>query len=492
MYVCVHLSQRDGELENGLLRGTPGTDPPAYIIALDGHMDAQRDAVADDGHVGTRSDDGTTGLPCRWIAAALSGQGPCSSDKGTVAGDAEASLWKKKWSGMRLVDTVVLDGSGDVENWVFTAKTGHIASKKRTQDRGKIAERFERFALANPRNTDGYVALASSCRGREPDDRVVLDKLAFQEAMAGSQVPPELLGATLQCYLRPQHGSNSFLRGDYRGRDHPCSLSKVVPLFRLPSSEAHAIGTESPRESPVLGEDPDIVRHRSEISRILSSLVAFLEERLPESKGHEIRTCDADFIVDDNGELWLTSLPRVSTAVTAHEDAAESIPPVPNSAPSSSPPGESAFLTKESQDSGDGGDTANPWSSHMPPLGIPSQQVAPLDGCGNPLGSARRLMPAFSDVQPTSSPMVVSPVHQSEGDKLLAEGALPAIPTMLGARSAAGDHNNNGVEQGQKRPIIERKNRIYVANVHAGALRGLCCWRQVSRRAAAYTMSSLV
>ena len=434
------------------------------------------------------SDDAVVELPSRWIAAALSGHECSRREHSSIAGGGDPSLQKEKWSGMRLVDTVVLDDSGDIEYWLFTAKTGDITSKKRARDRVKIAERFERFALANPRNTERYVALASNSRGREPHERVVLGKTALLKAMAGPQVPEELLGATLQCYLRPLNGSNSCLRGCYRGRNQPCAVLGVTPLYQLPTSEVSAERTASPRESPIPDDFPRAVKVRSEVERVLASLVAFLEPQLIESEQQQqqtIRGCDADFIIDDNGELWMTSLPRV-TMTAAAGMTSETIPPISYAeTSSSSSPVNDSPSGKRGEHDGDGGVVATALeSAHtMPPLGAPSaQQVAPVDGGGSPLGSERGSK--ISDVPPNESPVTVNSSGRLDQDKPFSGRALPAISTMLGARSDQGDHNELGSlggRQGETTPIIEKKGGVYVANLHASALRGLCCWRKVSQ-----------
>ncbi|CAN0503298.1 unnamed protein product, partial [Ectocarpus sp. 12 AP-2014] len=63
------------------------------------------------------------------------------------------------------------------------------------------------------------------------------------------------------------------------------------------------------------------VRLRSETEGALGSLVAFLTARLACEVGNEgqqqkVLRCTADFVVDDNGELWLTSLPSVTVPST--------------------------------------------------------------------------------------------------------------------------------------------------------------------------------
>lgn len=479
-------------------------------------MGFREDAVSLEATV-SRSDAGGTStglLPSRWVAAALSGQ---KSSSIRNANAEASSLWKKKWAGMRLVDTVKLDDSGEVESWVFTAKTGHVTSKKRAQGRAKIAQRFDSFALANPRNTERFVALLTPTRprvGEYPEERVVLDQQALREAilLAGSsqEMPQEVLGAALQCYLRPQNGSNSFLRACYhcQGEESPpsYSLHRVSPLYRVPDSVdrlAAAEGVAVPRsESVVEGDDPESVRLRSETEGALGSLVSFLTTRLACEVGNEgqqqkVLTCKADFVVDDNGELWLTSLPSVTVPSTP--GIGPSNPAILSSEPSTFPSSDDTSHSRDERqggiDDGKGGGVgvSSPSSVHMPPLlgntPVVPQIAAPLDGSGStPLGSARR--------QPTSATSngqsiaedasIRKQLANNEGSSMT--GELPAIPsTMLGPRSASGDHNSRskGEEgEGERAPIIEKKGGVYVANVHSGALRGLCCWREVSRGAA--------
>lgn len=447
-------------------------------------------------------------LPSRWMAAALSGHGSSASNKSSDVSDdtGASSLWKQKWAGMRLVDTVMLDDSGDVERWIFTAKTGHVTSKKRAQDRTKIAERFERFALANPRNKERFVALLiRACPpGRVcPEERIVLNEKALRKALlVGTQ---ELLGASLQCYLRPQNGSNSFLRGRYhRGEDDlPCfSLSKISPLYRLSDPAGifgSAGGTAMPSsEAPVLGDDAESARLRTETEGALTSLVAFLEPRLSkgdrEGEQQMIQKCEGDFVIDDNGELWLTSLPSVTVAPSP-KGGVETTGAPDLSADSSTcaAPGESC--PSRGQGGGDSdssggmdGQTVMGSPVHMPPLAGSTatlrRAVAPLDGSDNtPLGSARHQpTSARSNGEPRA---LLTALGDSAQQRLQGstEGELPTIPsTMLGARGTPGDHNSRlsgkHWQQGGT-PIIENKGGVYVANVHASVLRGLCCWREV-------------
>ncbi|CAM9090655.1 unnamed protein product [Hapterophycus canaliculatus] len=457
---------------------------------------------------GSRSDDDGTAtglLRSRCVAAALAGERSGAPHKASADSVTElSSSGTKRWAGMRLVDTVIFDSSGEVDIWVFTAKAGHVTSKKRAQAGAKIAERFERFALANPRNSEQYVALLA---GRDkPDERTVLHKIALREALSGGaskETPHELSGATLQCFLRPRNGSNSFLRGCYhhRGRDPPVySLARVSPLYRLPRcvgglAASREVQTPS-SEAPIIDNDPESKRLRSEAEAALASLVAFLQPRLV-SEGNEglapnIRTCEAEFIIDDNGELWLTSVPNV-TIPCAQVGLEEATPPIHSNAVSAQRTSEEERKGDDARRSSSLETTLSGSSMQMPPLLGPTttalQVAAPLDGSGStPIGSARQQpTSARSGTSASTSDTTTGDLPQQQQDKEDPRrgGELPAIPsTILGARSAPGDHNKKLAEkqgEGKEAPVIEKREGVYVANVHASKLRGLCCWREVSR-----------
>lgn len=421
-------------------------------------------------------------LDWRWIAAALSGQllSPANTDRSATGNDDEGALLsKKKWSGMRLVDTVVLDESGDVESWLFTAKTGEITTKKTIQDQAKIVERFKRFALANSKNTEEYVALVSngSHEHTQSAERTVMDKKSLEEAMTNLEtVSPELLGATLQCYLRPQHGSNSFLRVRYQAAEKSVLITKVSPLFQWVKTTTEVLPkkvTSSETGSQMFVDgDPDVNRLQHGIKTVLGSLVAFLEPRLRErgAAPTTIYGCAADFVVDDNGELWLISVPTITVTPGSIVD---------NNILASVASGTTRQHTSDDDDMGTK-ETTLTTIPDMPPLRAAVADVshsAPANGGGTPFTTSRE------GSLESSSALTLKPVDRDKpgnkyevDDKPLeaSQVALPKIPKMLGARGTPGEHNS-----GKATPIIQKTGGVYVANMHASALRGLCCWREV-------------
>lgn len=437
----------------------------------------------------------------RLIAASLSGCGFFMNNTDTHSLDLNkdgesSSLFKQKWSGMRLVDTVVLDDAGEVESWIFTAKTGEITAKKKFQDRAKVVERFTRFALANSSNTEGYVALVSSSsirRQAHPGERTVVDRIALEEAMIGSEaVPPGFVGRTLQCYLRPQHGANSFLRGRVRAGDKSFSLMSLSPLFqRAPTASGCLVESNTPAETDsrrVEERDLGADGLHDQIKSALTSLAAFLEPRLCEAGADPtaIWDCEADFIVDDNGELWLTSLPNVTVSPKAAARVVESDTLALGTQSSINSAFPDRIGQRESDE--DGADTVHrtlKTKQHMPPLTTAvadAADAAPTDGAATPLGTART-----GTSEPSTALAVQILATDGRGESSTANSkslkvsqvVLPEIPTMLGARSNRGEHNRSGDADERATPIIQKSGGVYLANVHASALRGLCCWREV-------------
>lgn len=406
-------------------------------------------------------------LPQGWVEAALSGRGLTRSKKcnSTTVKDREASLSRQQWSGMRLVDTVRLDSSeGAVESWVFTTKSGHIASKRRAQDRAKVVDRFERFALANPNNKEGYAALVEYSNGRTEGHRVAIDKADLRETMLGSRVPEQLRGATLQCYLRPFKGMNSFLRASYCWEGDTFSLVRVSPLYRSAQPEDLVEENDFNHvEIPITSDDPEDTKLLSGSRPVLESLVNFLQQQLPDPSSQIIFKCKVDLVVDDNGELWLVSIPNVTVTESNNPGIDHRHPPDVLSTATLCKI--KAVTTTADYSNDDGGTT--PVLAHIPPI----------EGDGNTLGSAR--LPPSPSRRNIRSFTTESIQHEKKADSSALERTLPDIAISLGARSAQGDHRDSKGKRGKSVLIFEFKGGVYVAKMHASALRGLCGWRKV-------------
>ncbi|CAM9580288.1 unnamed protein product, partial [Phaeothamnion confervicola] len=368
------------------------------------------------------------------------------------------------WTGACIVDSVFRSASGEVQFWLFTTKSGQISSK-RVAKAAKVADRFSRFALANPKNADGFVALRVPTRVDEPYEALKVDELeqALLEASATSPPP------TLQCFLRPRRGDNAFLRASYH-RDSGVSVCRVSPLYRerLSTGQSVADGSgldraadETQSEAPT-GDDDDSKRIAAEATAATLSLVQYLEASLDGEDGdaiiaasggggggggggsggtkRRIASCTAEFLVDDNAELWLMCVPRGRLLNAPSRTVGDG----DSSAAGVAAPAEAEGAGNEAPLNGGG-------RNEMPANG-PDAVMAP--DCGQsdwrrPTEATRPPEPAAA--APTGSPPAEAPPW------------LPNAPARGTATSVLV-------------PLFRRVKGKYVATVSAASLPGLAAW----------------
>jgi hypothetical protein len=206
------------------------------------------------------------------------------------------------WNGLRMLDTAFVDGEGCIEKWIYTSKTGHVQCRRRSDGISKLIDRFSRFALANPENKEGIVALLTK---RGDNFRVAVRRSELELPKVSGRSPASFRGGILQCYLRPSQGKNSFFRAR---RDATGSLQVFSsgPLHRDPLAEMSKDSVRRREELP-LGE---VWPHAALVGKAMDSLAAFLGGTQPSE------SLVADLIVDDNNEAWISSV----TVVAAHVD----------------------------------------------------------------------------------------------------------------------------------------------------------------------------
>jgi hypothetical protein len=111
---------------------------------------------------------------------------------------------KLKKCSVRLLDTIFI-GQDFQPQWYFTTKSGFISKKKENSSNlSSIVDRFSKFALANPNNTDGTIGVFVQTNGFR--QRVTKDTLT--SLLDGNLNILTLPGAHLQVYLRPYRGED--------------------------------------------------------------------------------------------------------------------------------------------------------------------------------------------------------------------------------------------------------------------------------------------
>jgi hypothetical protein len=200
---------------------------------------------------------------------------------------------------IRLLDTVFKDKLK--YTWYYTTKSGSVSKKKKEKSTlTDILTRFNKFALSNPHNLNGYVATIISSDG---SNRVFTSselEIFLQQDYNNNEF--------LQVYLRPQGGVNQTLKVFYNFQ----SMHKMD--YFLVSSD-HPDPVESRRMNP-----GDAVCNQA--STMLSEIVRSVEKINLSSC---VKTLSAEFIIDDNGHVWLS---RVPDAVLVDKDSLLSPDPV--------------------------------------------------------------------------------------------------------------------------------------------------------------------
>lgn len=441
----------------------------------------EKDDTNENGKEGSENDD-TVELDWRYVATLLSGQQLSTSHSLTHVPDRarRSAQLSRKCPSIRIVDIVVLNDKGEVDSWIFTSKSGHIASKKKVQDQTKIVERFAQFALSNPHNTERYVALVRNERDQQKGWGTVFDQAALEEAISTSGSLPELKGTTLHCYLRPQNGSNCFLRGCYNTGDLSVSLESPGPLFGSAKKSPRPPFQVSSAKVQ-LDQLPEKARLQQEAGTVLVAITDYIQANLS-SANCRVRCCDADFVLDDNGELWFLSLPRLTVATSRDVDnelrsclettSVSSLAPAEDEVLQGAPEFQALMST------------ATPRVPVVTPLPN-ATQIAPVEGGRLSFEGGCNKQDSVDHSLATSPEKCATKIDAERPPK---SGALPNI---LSSTSAPGERKSTYDDDDRKTAVIEKKNGVYVSNVHASALRGLCSWQEVSMHLVARCMGSL-
>ncbi|KAG5180514.1 hypothetical protein JKP88DRAFT_279625 [Tribonema minus] len=230
---------------------------------------------------------------------------------GALAG-AGLARGRPKWRGIRIVDTVFIGPDGAVERWVFTAKSGEATAKKRAEGSDKIVDRFTRFALANPHNKEQLVAVATYRDGT----RRALSRSELTAALSAGNERDDGAIAWVQCFLRPRAGHNSFIRCSWQAQHGQVKSVWVSPLYAT-APDACAPERETQLLAAAHLHAAALEKVRSDVTAALQQLAAFLHTAL----GAEVVEASADFIVDDNGQVWLSAVQRATAAPAAPQNA---------------------------------------------------------------------------------------------------------------------------------------------------------------------------
>lgn len=199
-------------------------------------------------------------------------------------------IHKQQKCSLRVLDTVFLGEKDGEYHWYYTTKHGVLAKKKADKStKEEISLRFQRFALANPNNTDEIIAVldddASDRRYLHADELTNwLDTVPRSEARS----------KYLQVYLRPQEGIHQFIVFNYSLMD--AIEKKEVWLY---TAEGMWTGLDTIANS-------DFVQRQ--VTTFSEEVISCFQR----NTSKQIGSLSTNFIIDDNGHVWLTNMTNLS------------------------------------------------------------------------------------------------------------------------------------------------------------------------------------
>jgi hypothetical protein len=225
-----------------------------------------------------------------------------------------------------------------VREWCFTSRRGEAVKRKQpwALTLQNVYDRFCRFALANEANKTGPKIIAVGFLKNQVETNGHQLRLHFtrekilrevQNQTNGVGIGQELRKCTsIQCYLRPHEGKDHFFRGVFNlSRDDKNADEYEIVVYKVDNAVAddNTIGsTENELElssKALVNEESDFGYVQNEVELSILRMIQHMEKVLYtlanerqnsnpslEMASPKIRSLTADFIFDDNQQIWLT------------------------------------------------------------------------------------------------------------------------------------------------------------------------------------------
>jgi hypothetical protein len=206
-------------------------------------------------------------------------------------------LSNDKKSSVKCLDTVFIDTKSKDLQWFFTSKSGSVSRKKKDSTSVEsIVDRFSRFALSNPYNTDAIVGVLvdMSSSGRKQFRREELEQLLLTNAEELHKP-----GSFLQVYLRPFRGSDVLFSCESNRVDN-LEYQHEIMIVHQPGSATDSSATTEVTDSI-----------QSQMHTMSESIIKSLREVSSMVLDQLTIAC----IVDDNQHAWLSSITHCEVAV---------------------------------------------------------------------------------------------------------------------------------------------------------------------------------
>lgn len=210
---------------------------------------------------------------------------------------------KQKCS-IRLLDTCFINGDVEDVQWYYTTKNGSIALKKRDKKKDKkkakaedISSRFSKFALANPANNDLEKPLVGTLV-TPTGDRIYIEADEVKDFLENTKSYESYGIDFLQVYLRPQFGVDQVAVASFAAGDTRCFLKANK------SVELTDIGVI---------ENSEFIMNQ--MSLFTNEIVSCMKD-----KSFEVKSMSTEYIIDDNGHIWLSRVSQLTISPFADND----------------------------------------------------------------------------------------------------------------------------------------------------------------------------
>ena len=194
---------------------------------------------------------------------------------------------------VRVLDTVFIDGAnGNSIAWYFTTKNGTISKKKKDKcTLAAVCDRFSRFSLANPHNSECIVCAVIGGDGT----REYLKQEELNEFVS-NRIGDISGDSFLQVYLRPYDGNAQVVRAvctvDSSGRNSVVVTGQGI---------VGAGGVRGDDTSDLQTEAKDQAKY------FCHELTNFFKNDVSDLVLKEV---EIECVLDDNKHLWLSRIPR--------------------------------------------------------------------------------------------------------------------------------------------------------------------------------------
>ena len=205
---------------------------------------------------------------------------------------------------VKTLDTLFVDPTTSDLQWYFTNKTGSISKKKKDSTSiDNVIDRFSRFSLANPFNSEAFVGVfvdsAVGLRKNMKSDELQLFLKSNIKALNKA-------GSFLQVYLRPLRGADVIFTCESSRNEDNDQYNHDIIIRHQHQSGSNSADSNNKHEVT------------ESITSQLTSISDFIVECLRSIHGVVVDKLTIECIVDDNQHAWLSGVSQCETLIISN------------------------------------------------------------------------------------------------------------------------------------------------------------------------------